>query len=442
MTTKKPTHLRIYDDKSEYHSDGAAVQIFDEGKSSLAAIKRMSEIKAALENGFLVNLITKTATGESLPDMEKIDDNSTLAICDLVESLTSEAGRALIGISVMQLCIKAISPEQDIRLHKSGRAKNSFSWTEGVSMRSLDKPYVTPVLRQFNLLKLNADGFMMTRSLAENYPYTHLYKAQLRGARQSWLTLVNQIESDQTDPKESLTFLLLKLCNAAENFEKAASALLLIHRLKLQQLNARDRVKKIIKEHIESSDYAARLLEICMHSLAQALIETGTLDTYELTPLTQMRSANKKHKNIGDIEFLENNLITESWDAKYGKGYLREEIEEVAEKIADHEALETAGFVTTVSVERTEEISKRIEEIEALHDIELVIISIDDWVDLMYERALNTNVTTEDELSRKWVAVYTEYLCQKRRHQAPIDEPCLSWVTALTSIFSNVVDDI
>lgn len=442
MKTKKPRHLRVYDNKSEYHSDDSTVQIFDEGQPSVAAIKRMSTIKVRLDEGFLVNLITDIYAGKSVPDMEKIDDKSNAAICDLVASLTSEAGRALIGLSVMQLCVKTISPEQDIRLHKSGRAKNSFSWTEGISMRSLDKKYVTPTLRRFNLLKLNADGFMMTRSLAENYPYTYLYKANLKGARQSWLTLVNQLQSGQTDPKASLMFLVSKLCNAAEEFEQATSVLISIYKLKLQQLNSRDRVKQIIFDHIESSDYAARLLEVCMHALAQALIETGTLDTYDLTPLTQMRSANKKHKNVGDIEFLENNLIIESWDAKYGKGYLREEIEEVADKIAFHESIETAGFVTTVSIERTEEISKRIEEIETLHDIEVVIMSIDDWVDFMYERALNTKVTTEDELSRIWMTVYAEYLCQERRHQAPIDEPCLSWVTGLTSIFSNIADDM
>jgi hypothetical protein len=36
-----------------------------------------------------------------------------------------------------------------------------------------------------------------------------------------------------------------------------------------------------------------------------------------LKPLSQMRSANKKHGNIGDIEILEARQIIESWDAKY-----------------------------------------------------------------------------------------------------------------------------
>ncbi len=37
-----------------------------------------------------------------------------------------------------------------------------------------------------------------------------------------------------------------------------------------------------------------------------------------------MRSANKKHGNIGDLEVLEKSNIIEAWDAKYGKAYLRD----------------------------------------------------------------------------------------------------------------------
>jgi len=86
----------------------------------------------------------------------------------------------------IQLTIKSISPEQSIRLHK-GSSSTSFSWKEGISMRVLDKNYITPLLRKYKLLRLNADGFMMTRTLAENYPYSQVYKAAIRGAKKEWL---------------------------------------------------------------------------------------------------------------------------------------------------------------------------------------------------------------------------------------------------------------
>lgn len=74
-------------------------------------------------------------------------------------------------------------------------------------LASLDKQYVTPVLRKYDLLRLNADGFMMTRSLAENYPYSPLYKANIRGARQEWLNLVEEVETNKISPEAALHYL-------------------------------------------------------------------------------------------------------------------------------------------------------------------------------------------------------------------------------------------
>ena len=73
--------------------------------------------------------------------------------------------------------MKAIAPEQSVRLHKAG--ENEFSWADGVPMRILDRSYITPTLRRFKLLKLRADGFMTARSLTMNSPYSRLYKARI-----------------------------------------------------------------------------------------------------------------------------------------------------------------------------------------------------------------------------------------------------------------------
>ena len=61
-------------------------------------------------------------------------------------------------------------------------------------MRSLDKTFITPVLRSYDILRTNADGVMMTRSLAENYPYSKLYKAAIRGNRDEWLEIIDLLE--------------------------------------------------------------------------------------------------------------------------------------------------------------------------------------------------------------------------------------------------------
>ena len=427
-------HLRVFEDRSEYHSEGSAVETFEEGRITPSAKIRIRNVKQAFEDGFLVNIIQDVTKGTTQPDTGRISQAAQQSISGLVDSLTSEVGRALIGLSIMQLCIKSIEPEQNIRLHKGSQNSKSFSWVEGISMRTLDNKYVTPALRKYGLLRLNVDGFMMTRSLAENYPYTALYKANLRGARSEWLALVDEIESGLTNPTETLKLLILKLNNVALQFNEVANKLMAVVDSKIEDIVNRSDAKRMLVKHVDVSDHAARLLEVGMHALIQALIDLGALGNYELKPLSQMRSANKKHGNIGDIELLENEEIIESWDAKYGKSYLREEIEEISEKILHHDSVQVAGFVTTEKIERLEEMSRRIKEIEDLHGVRILVMTLDEWVDYVFELGIKDNLTSEEAISRLWIKYYCLCLGQKRRDHAPIDEPCLEWVNTLIEV--------
>lgn len=429
--------LKIFEDRSEYVTSSGETQEFREGKVSAASKARIKNIKESLEAGFLENIIRDLKHGKTSVQIEELDDEVIENITVMVESLTSEVGRALIGLTVMQLSIKSISPEQNIRLHKGSVNKNSFSWVEGISMRALDKKYVTPILREYNLLKLNADGFMMTRSLAENYPYTKLYKAQLRGARQQWLNIVESIEIGNANPTIALKFLISLLLNKASDFDDACDALLDEINKFLDRNNTTEEVIAVITENIEVSDYAARLMEVAMHSLMQAVISTGVFAAYELKPLSQMRSANKKHGNIGDIELLENSEIVESWDAKYGKNYLRDEIDEVSEKLALHDKVEIVGFVTTDTPVRNDEISTKIRDVKDLYGLDIEIMSFKDWIDWNFGRVQESELATKEELSSMWLLAYAESLAQKRRDIAPIDEPCFDWVTLLTEEIKN-----
>ncbi len=278
---------------------------------------------------------------------------------------------------------------------------------------------------------------MMTRSLAENYPYTFMYKANLRGARAEWLALVEEIEEERTSAIETLKYLLSRLINAASEFSSEADSLIEQSQKYVERCSDREVTMSILVRHSEQSDYAARLLEINMHALMQAAIESGAFGDMEVKPLSQMRSANKKHGNIGDIELLDDGQIVEAWDAKYGKSYLREEVEEVIEKFQNHDYVKTVGFVTNVAIERTSEINKRIDEVAQLYSISLEVLSYRDWVNSIYKRALTTDMISEEELSQNWFSTYCEYLSQKRRDVAPIDEQCLEWVRSLHRIISE-----
>lgn len=424
-------HLRVYIDKSELvHSDGR-MEIFLEGSSSTEARQRYRKIESAFAGGYLEQQIELCKNEEASKLGFSLLSEEDVAILDrLAGSITSEVGRALVALTVMQLCVKAIEPTQSVRLHKGGGGSHNFSWKEGISMRSLDNRFITPTLRTYDLLRLNADGFMMTRSLAENYPYSMVYKAQIRGARNEWLQIVERIEAGAIQPEPALRYLLSQLLNRAEQFLRLADDML----GSLDQflaLASEQSIFQVIVDHIQQSDYAARLMEIAMHSLLQGLWELGVFAGGELVPLSQMRSANKKHGNIGDVEVMRDKQIVEAWDAKYGKSYLRDEIEELTDKLPKHPGVELVGFVTSGDPERLSELSPRIAEIEALYGVKLLIISFGKWVQTQFDRAVQEGIANAEDVAKRWLLNYGQSLAQKRLSIAPIDEPCQRWVETL-----------
>jgi hypothetical protein len=190
-------------------------------------------------------------------------------------------------------------------------------------MRVLDKEFNTPVLRKYDLVKLNADGVFMTRSLAENYPYSQLYKAASRGAKTEWLAIVDLAEFEKLDPTAALKQLVVMLFNRSDTFKKDSELALEAVKSVAGKIENLAHATKFIRTFVDSSTYAARLFEIAMHSLFQVLEDHSAFSDGFLKKLSQMRSANKKHGNIGDIEITTGKRdslhIVESWDAKYGK---------------------------------------------------------------------------------------------------------------------------
>lgn len=430
-------HLEVYADRTELIVPGQAPQIFLEGRNGATAKQRLNKIITALKGGFLVEEIQACKNSPAKVDLSSIPAQSRQILDGIVGGMTSEVGRALIGLSVLQLTIKAIEPNQSIRLHKSSANGRGFGWQEGLSMRSLDAQYITPTLRQAGLLKLNSFGIFMTRSLAENYPYTRVYKAAVRGGRREWLELVEALESNSIRALPALHYLILKLLKSLDSFEQLAQRTIkaMMERISRGDYRDPDEVLTLIERHISESKYAARIMEIAMHSLMQAIQETGGFGTATLVPLSQMRSANKKHGNIGDIELSADGEIIEAWDAKYGKSYLRDELEELNDKLASHAGVDQVGFVTSEEPLLSEELQDRIREIEEIHGVTLSISSLKDWVESQFRRS--EEFAGRAELARKWIKAYTETIALRRLKLAPIDEPGFHWLSSLLELFTS-----
>ena len=426
MTEQHEPHLRVYKDRSVLVVSDGSTEIFREGPPNQATRARHQVIERAFSNGYLPDLIENLRSPDYEPDT--LDPDQLTLLEELVGSITSEVGRGLIGLAVLLLAIKDISPGQSIRLHKGGQG--NFSWEDGLPMRSLDSKYNTPTLREYGLLRLNNYGVFMTRSLAENYPYSKFYKAAIRGAKDQCFALIDWIEASQAEPRPMLEALISMLINRSERFETLAEETLASVHTLLEKNPNPSTINNIIKSHVANSHYGARLLEVAMHSLFQVLDERSLLPG-RLEPLSQMRSANKKHGNVADIEVVSESLlrlhVVEAWDAKYGKPYLRDELEELSDKLEIHPETIEAGFVVDREPEIDEEIEGRLEELEFLHDATISILNYDEWIEAQMDRSGLDEVT----FAYEHLIAYAESLALKRTDRAPIDEPADRWLEDL-----------
>lgn len=430
MTPDQPSRevcLEIYADRSVFVASDGHRQVFAEGAPSSEAKLRQRGILSALQQGYIDEQIEVCRAPSS--GLNDPDEAAMHLLSRMVDSVTAGHGRAIVGLTVLQLAIKSIEPAQSVRLHKGGGRTDDFSWVDGISMRNLDRQFNTPALRRHGLLNLNADGCFMTRSLAENYPYTPLYKAALRGAREEWLELIDRVEFGRSDPSACLRYLLGLLANRSESFRRDADAALAHVLSLLPEVHSIDLVSAALLSYCAASSHAARVFEIAMHSLCQVVEHHHGYDG-ALKPLSQMRSANKKHGNIGDVEVLERTgglRIQLSWDAKYGKPYLRDELDELDEKLQDHPEALLVGFVTDGPPDLRPEILDRVEELKASQKVQVEIVEFSDWAKAQAARVS----VSSDVLAREWLVAFAETICQRRRSIAPVDEPADSWVKGL-----------
>ncbi|MCX7925669.1 MAG: hypothetical protein N2554_07660 [Fimbriimonadales bacterium] len=421
LSKKRPEpHLRVYRDRSVLVFEDGSEIVFEEGRPSQEAQERYNRIVNALRANWLETLYVELPT---TIDAVSLDDQATALLDQIVDAVTSEVGRAVVGLTILQLIVKCLEPRQSIRLHKGGTG--DFSWREGISMRRLDARFVTPFLRRHGLLRINKDGLFMTRSLAENYPYTQFYKAAVRGAKQAWLDIIDLVEADALNSCDALKYLLAKLRNRADHFREIAEHALRLTQSWLDTQPTPVQIRETILQHINTSGYSARLLEVSMHTFLQTLEDHNALQG-RLLPLCQMRTANKKHRNIADVEIVsDQESVIEAWDAKYGKPYLLDELYELAEKL-EGKAPEVVGFVVERAPDLRRDILDAKGAIQEATGVEIQILSLEEWLNFYFQR---TNLIDQQEaVFRAWAIAYIEILCQKRRNRAPIDEPADQWV--------------
>ncbi len=419
-------HLDVYADRSVLHVGGTALT-FREGIQSEDTKKRYRRICEAFDSGYLQKLLHDTQAGKV--DLSVLPDDVAALLKKIVDGISENEGRAVVCICFLQLAVKSIDPRQSVRLHKGGPTKKNFSWVDGISMRSLDSKYTSKFLRDSNLMSMNSFGAMMTRSFAENYPYSSLYKASIRGPADSWVDLVDRIELNALNPELALAYLMTLLKNRSEAFAKLSDkACHLAHATKPLSF---DQVRAGLANFIDRTTYSARALEVVMHGLLQALIQTGAMPDCQIVPLCQMRTANRKAGTIGDVEVKSfDDEIVEAWDAKYGKPYLWDELVELGEKLCQTPSVLRAGFVVDRKPDIRADILDRKSKIEQATKTTVHLMSFEEWA-----RFQSGNVSDADktELAHQWLVAVAESFGRRRLDVAPIDEPCETWLNDLSA---------
>lgn len=429
MKKKNEIHLDVYKNRSELHYDKDAV-VFYEGQTNEKANKRYAFIREKLDNGFLENIYCNITNY----DFSKITLETKRLLDKLVNGITSETGRALVGLAFLQITIKSLAPTQSIRLHKGSNRRNGFSWVEGIPMRVLDNSYNTPFLRDKGLLNINKDGVMMTRSLAENYPYSQLYKADMRGPFSEWISVVDALEEDTIEPLPALYYFMSLLINRSNKFEALADETCAILP-KLPTLSIAQ-TTSILSDFFNQTQYSARAFEVVIHSLMQALCSERIIEL-DLVPLSQMRSANKKHGNVGDIELRDGKIIVESWDAKYGKPYLYEELSELKDKLEFNPGVQTAGFIVDSNLMLKKEVTERQTEYSVLTGVSIQLMEFIDWVKFETE---GLSEKQKSIIASEWLKAVVETFSRKRIDIAPLDEPCEEWLGDLKRILLSLLN--
>ncbi|HVB23308.1 MAG TPA: hypothetical protein VNG51_15305 [Ktedonobacteraceae bacterium] len=441
---RKTPHLEVYARSSMLIGDDHLVKaIWFEGKQTKAAQERYSKIMAALESGFLNDKIEVAKSARVAPILEtNLAEPHKHALEKVIASITAQRGRALVEILVLQLAVKAIAPEQDIRLHKSSRGgdgngqRSKFSWVEGISMRRLDDTYIVPTLREKGLLRMNEYGAFMTRTFAENYPYTLFYKAEISGAKRSWLEIIDDLEEGHLHAEAALLYVLDLLWKSSEQFKRIVKEILekIDEWIASNIQNVMNMVTHLIKLHINRSESRARLLEVAMHALLQALEDLNVDLGGYLKPLMPMRTANLKHRNFGDVEIVAGDFVIESWDAKYDNPYLSDALDVFVEKLRGKDTSElTFGYVLLPEKKEYQDMDRKIQSIVEEYGVEIQVVSFDNWVQNQAMRAIEETIS-EESLAIAWLHAYAESLALRREDRAPIDEPTYNWLQSLKDI--------
>ncbi len=210
----------------------------------------------------------------------------------LIEKITKN--KSLVSAIATSLLKKIVSPEQDIRLHRT-------DFEGGYSARSLDTKIITPFFKKYFLKYANKESAFLTLATRERIKWTKEegknLKIRNKILKEAFLSVLEIVENDPKMAREILAYLFFKLKELVKEDN------VLFHQVEAQELKGTltiPLVIKLLEEHF-STKLASRLPVIAIYSIYEIICTLfNRYDNKFLKSLAVHTASDKK--GFGDIE--------------------------------------------------------------------------------------------------------------------------------------------
>jgi DNA (cytosine-5)-methyltransferase 1 len=369
-----------------------------------------------LENAYLTAQkkslvsILKPLPNECIQDLKTIVENA-------------ESFKGVLGVTLTSIVYKIYNPTQDIRYHQD-------KLPNGYSGRTFDTRYITPFLQdKFPHLAM-AESAWLTRSLEQAHPYDFNYPGQVQNKqlKQSFLNLLNRLQTDSSLASKLLVALLLMLTATAKDKPLFAP-------LNISTDLAIPQIVEAIQAHIYHRyrvSGGARLPVLAIYSVYQFLVEDVKRYTGKtLAPLETHTSPDARSRAMGDIEVLnDDKSCFEAVEIKHNRPITVSTIGMVYRKIQDR-PVDRYYILTTnePNLENPEAVYAKIAEIKHLHSCHILVNGV--LPSLKYYLRMMSQPD-------KFIDVYTQCLEDEFRRSSGIKREHLEvWANIKSTLLSH-----
>lgn len=283
------------------------------------------------------------------------------------------------------LYYKYLHPEQDIRKHQA-QIEN------GLSGRSFDTKYVTPILKKHKLPSMAESGWL-TRSLEQPYPYTLDYNGKIPQLLKN--PFLETLDYVQKNPKKAIYMLRILLHTVIE--ETSKNQIKIIPLSNPEKLTI-DKTINALNEHFShhyGTHNGAKLPVLAFHAIYISLInEIKRYEDCYLAPLASLTACDKSNKASGDIEiFHKDNTLFEAIEIKLDKQIDTQIVRVVEEKIYKQNPQRYYILsVLGINSNDAEEISEIVHNVSTKHGCQIIINGL--LPTIKYYLRLITNLQT------------------------------------------------